>query len=113
MCVYSYDENGDTVARTTGEMLPPRIVSQPISRVVELGQVATFSALVADSRGPSFQWKLNGTDIPVTGDSLVLPNVSAADAGHYSVVITNSLGSETSGSATLTVGNNDDMHSGP
>ena len=58
--------------------------------------------VVADARGVTFQWKFNGTDIPgATGDSLLLTNVSAANEGQYSVVVTNSAGSVTSAPAAL------------
>jgi hypothetical protein len=71
-------------------------------RVVELGQVATFSVVVEDTSGVTFQWKFNGTDIPAaTGDSLLLTNINIASEGQYSVVITNSAGSMTSAPAAL------------
>jgi hypothetical protein len=61
--------------------------------------------VVADASGVTFQWKFNGSDIPgATGDSLLLTNVTAANAGQYSVVVTNSAGSVSSVPAALTIG---------
>jgi hypothetical protein len=49
-----------------------------------------------DASGVTFQWKFNGIDIAgATGDSLILTNVSVAQEGLYSVVVTNSAGSVT------------------
>jgi hypothetical protein len=52
----------------------------------------------------SYQWQFDGADL--TGDtdsSLALTNVTAADAGAYTVVASNTVGSITSTAATLTV----------
>ena len=58
--------------------------------------------MVGDASGVTFQWKFNGIDIAgATGDSLILLNVSAANAGRYSVVVTNGLGSIMSTPTTL------------
>jgi hypothetical protein len=77
--------------------------------MVEPGDVATFSVLVSDTSGASYQWKFNGVNISgATGDSLLLTNVSAANQGQYSVVMTNSVGSVTSIPAALTLGKNGD-----
>jgi hypothetical protein len=52
----------------------------------------------------SYQWNFNGTNIDgATNSLLTLTNVQAADAGNYSVVITNFGGSVTSDVATLTL----------
>jgi len=109
MLRYSYDASGNTVGRAQAEIAPPIILGQPVKQTVELGQIATFSVVVADASGVTFQWKFNGVDIPgATGDSLLLTNVSAANAGQYSVVVTNSAGSVTSAPAALTVGKDGD-----
>src|SRR5207245_6151732 len=48
-----------------------------------------------------------------TGSSLVLNNVSAADAGNYSVVVSGTCGNSVSSSATLTVNQNVVVSSAP
>ena len=99
---YTYDASGNVMIRTLGNVLLPKITGQPVRRIAELGQVATFSVVVEDTSAVTFQWKFNGADIPGdTGDSLVLSNVSAANEGQYSVVITNSVGSVTSAPVEL------------
>src|SRR5215831_2935575 len=97
MLKYSYDASGDIAAQTVASVLPPKIIGQPVTQIAEPGQIVTFSVVVSDANGMTFQWKFNGTDIPAaTGDSIVLANVSAANAAEYSVVLTNSAGSVTS-----------------
>jgi hypothetical protein len=87
-----------------GVILPPQIIGQPVNRNAAPGEIASFTVVVADASGVSFQWKFNGTNIPgATGDSLLLTNVSVVNAGQYSVVVSNSAGSVTSASASLTV----------
>ena len=102
MLKFSFDLNGNLTSQTAGNVLLPKIIGQPVKRVVEPGQVATFSVVVEDTSGVTFQWQFNGTDITgTTGDSLLLPNVNDANVGQYSVVVTNSAGSVTSVPAAL------------
>ena len=97
---YSYDPSGNLMR---GERPWLSADSQATGRAsCRAGQIATFSVVVADARAVTFQWKFNGADIPgATGDSLLLTNVSAANEGQYSVVVTNSAGSVTSAPAAL------------
>ncbi len=109
MLKYSYDASGNLVNQAEAGILPPQILSQPVKQIAELGQIATFSVVVADPTGAAFQWKFNGLNIPgATGDSLLLTNVGAANQGQYSVVVANSVGSVTSIPAALTLGKNGD-----
>jgi hypothetical protein len=57
--------------------------------VLEVGAVSPFS--------PSYQWSFNGIEIlNATNSSLMLTNLQLADAGEYTVVITNVVGAITS-----------------
>jgi sugar lactone lactonase YvrE len=84
---------------------PPFILSSPTNQTAGLGSNAVF-AVSAIGVGPlSYQWQINGTNLPSqTGSSLTLTNVQWSDAGNYTVIITNNYGSVTSSVATLTVG---------
>src|ERR1041385_8094493 len=93
-----------TLTVTGGTVSPPAIVTQPISATVAAGGSATFT-VTATGVGPiSYQWLKDGTAISgQTGAALTLNNVTAASAGSYSVAVSNSGGTTTSASATLTV----------
>lgn len=87
-----------------GTLFVPVIISHPSNTGVVLGQTATFTVTVSGNPTPSFQWFKNGVALPSsTGATLRILNAQAADAGAYSVVVTNANGSGTSASATLTV----------
>lgn len=83
---------------------PPGIAKHPQSIDACLGGSAPFSVtpsgLILSSYG--YQWRFNGTNIAgQTAGSFVRTNVSAADVGSYTVVVTNAGGSVTSAVASL------------
>ena len=81
-----------------------RILEQPQSVTVTSGGRATFSVLASGTPAPTYQWRLDGNDIAgATGPSLSVDTVSPANAGAYSVVVQNVVGSVTSGDAVLGV----------
>ena len=91
-----------TVSQAT---VAPAINTQPVNQTVTAGQTATFW-VTATGTGPfNYQWKKGGTDISgATSSSYTTPATSSADSGaQYSVVVSNSAGTVTSSSATLTV----------
>ena len=99
---FIHDVSGNVVIRTLQIVLPLQITGQPRKQVAAAGEIVTFSVVVADTRAATFQWRFNGADIPgATGDSLLLTNVSTANEGLYSVVVTNTAGSVTSDPAAL------------
>jgi len=85
-------------------------VSQPGSRTNDPGTTATFSVLAGSSAPLSYQWRKDGAPLvdggKIAGSGtalLTLTNVLGADAGGYSVVVSNGFGSLTSAVATLVV----------
>jgi uncharacterized delta-60 repeat protein len=85
-------------------VVPALITSQPQSLTVDRGQNATFSVTASTALPLSFQWYKDGALLTGrTAASLTLTNVQGTDAGAYSVVITNGVGSVTSALAVLTV----------
>jgi hypothetical protein len=93
---------------------PPVVTTQPASRGVNLGQTATFT-VTATGRGPlSYQWYKWSTPIMTgTGPTLEIPNVGTNDLANYSVKITNSDGSTTSATATLSLLQSPTITGGP
>ena len=82
----------------------PFIQSQPASQAVSAGQDAIFAVGASGLPTPAYQWLKNGVAIPgATGPTLFLSGVQASDAGNYSVTVSNSIGSATSATASLTV----------
>lgn len=84
--------------------MAPLILSQPKNVTASAGQSAMFSVSVAAIPDATYQWFRNGAAIRgATGATLNLANISARDAGRYSVSVTNRAGSATSAAAALTV----------
>ena len=83
----------------------PFIVAQPHSVSVAASQSATFTVLAGGTANLSYRWYFN-TNTPVpnaTNAILTLANVQSANAGVYTVVITNIAGTVTSTNAMLAV----------
>jgi hypothetical protein len=82
----------------------PVITSQPTSLTVNAGASATFTVVATGAPVPTYQWYKNGVAISgATNASYTDASALAADAGSYTVVVTNSVSSVTSSAATLTV----------
>jgi hypothetical protein len=83
--------------------VPPNITTPPVSQTVTAGQNATFN-VVASGTGPLFyQWSFSGTNlVGATNAWLTVTNVQMAQAGSYTIQVTNSAGSAAS-SANLIV----------
>jgi hypothetical protein len=83
----------------------PVIVVQPASQSVYLGQSVTFSVgITSGGILPGYQWRKDGGPIAgATGATLTIGSALSANAGSYTVVVTNGAGSSTSNAAILTV----------
>ncbi len=81
----------------------PVILSQPCSQTVTEGLNATFN-VISLGESPAYQWRFNGNRVAdVTSPALLLTNVQLAQAGDYTVVLSNAFGAITSNPAILTV----------
>jgi len=101
---FTYDPSGNLIRRMPGGSGAPTIKNHPASKVVAPGATASFSVVVGHVAGTTFQWCHNDAPIPgATTDTLLLPNVSDADAGQYTVTVTTALGIATSNPAHLSV----------
>ncbi|MBI2925514.1 MAG: PQQ-binding-like beta-propeller repeat protein [Verrucomicrobia bacterium] len=82
----------------------PTITDQPEDQRVVVGRSASFSVSATGAPPLSYQWRFKGADISgATSPALTLNDVQLADAGEYTVVVRNALGSTTSQPATLAV----------
>jgi sugar lactone lactonase YvrE len=83
---------------------PPVITTQPRSQTVVGGGSVQFSVTAVGVPAPTYQWYVNGNALSgATSNTLSFANVRAPDAGDYTVIVTNALGSTTSSAAMLTV----------
>ncbi|MFM2294129.1 MAG: hypothetical protein RLZZ350_542, partial [Verrucomicrobiota bacterium] len=93
-----------SVANLTIVDTAPSITSQPQSRTNNAGNTASFSVSVTGTTPRTFQWFFNGTAIgSATNQNLSVANVQPANAGNYSVAISNAFGGVVSANALLTV----------
>ncbi len=84
----------------------PAIARQPAPQTAATGSTVVLNVEASGTPTPSYQWRRNGAAITgATGAMLVIKNAAAADAGTYSVVATNSVGTVTSANATLALSN--------
>ena len=83
---------------------PPVITSQPTNETLTAGWTADFTVGVT-GMGPLFyQWECNGSNVAGGNNAeLLLSPVSLAEAGTYSVVVSNAFGATNSTNVTLTV----------
>ncbi len=87
-----------------GWLEAPTILIQPVGQNSCLGQTAVFFVSAAGAQPLAYQWYFNGVSLPGrTSTNLVLASLQKNQAGQYTVVITNMLGSVTSASAPLVV----------
>jgi formylglycine-generating enzyme required for sulfatase activity len=81
----------------------PAITTQPANKTVTPGSAVTLNVVAAGS-GLSYQWRKDGVNISgATGSSYLIASVQNANAGSYTVVVSNANGSITSQSAQLSV----------
>jgi len=93
-----------SAAATLTVLVPPAIAIAPVSASIVQGNSVSFSASATGTAPLSFQWLKDGGIIAgAVSNVLTLSAVSTNDAGNYSVVVTNIVGSAASSSAALTV----------
>lgn len=92
-----------TFAATVASVAPGFTV-QPTSLTVAAGDSVVLRG--AANAAASYQWQRNGADVfGATNATLVINNVSTANAGSYTLIARNPIGATTSTAATLTVTN--------
>jgi hypothetical protein len=94
-------------ATSVGKCAPPvapSIITQPTNQITIIGGSATFTVSATGTLPLTYQWQFNGTNINgANAISLTLNNAQLENAGNYSVVVTNHIGSIVSSNAVLTV----------
>lgn len=97
-------DRGNHTIRKGQRVRPPTIATHPFDRSAIVGQTVSL-AVSATSHVPlSYQWRKDGNDVPGGSEAiLILADVKLSDAGNYSVVVTNTVGSTTSATVRVTV----------
>ncbi|WP_334319023.1 immunoglobulin domain-containing protein, partial [Termitidicoccus mucosus] len=90
--------------------VPPSITTQPASQTKMAGESVTFTVTATGDAPLSYQWKKGSANLAngerITGATsamLTISGLTAADAGSYTVTVTNAVNSATSNAATLAV----------
>jgi hypothetical protein len=97
--IYSADGAGKCSSGTA-----PSITVQPTNQVASVGGSLSFTVAAAGTAPLSYQWRFAGTNLAgATSTALTLTNLQMAQAGSYTVQVTNLYGSATSSNAVLTV----------
>ena len=98
--------NGDATV-TANFSGAPVISTQPKSQTIISGTSVTFNVAATGVTPLSYQWSDNGTSLPgATQATYTIANVQAANAGTYTVIVSNGiLPNATSNGAVLTVVN--------
>lgn len=82
----------------------PTITTQPAAQPAAVGGSATFSVTATGDATLTYQWSRDDVVLPsAQSATLTLSSLTAADAGNYSVVVKNALGSATSVAVSLTI----------
>lgn len=100
------DSEIDFLFQNPGQSLSgaPVITLPPRSVAVAAGANVTFSVTVSGTGPFGYQWLFNGVAVPsATGSTLTLTSVQTANAGNYSVRVSNGQGSTISAAAVLDV----------
>ena len=84
---------------------PPKILAQPANRVAAIGSTVLFTVRCNGGQPISYQWFRNGTNIlaRATNSIFAIAGLQPSDAGDYSVLLSNSVGTVMSQPATLKV----------
>ncbi len=83
---------------------PPVIATQPASLILNPGQTSALSVVASGTAPLAYQWRKDGTAVTgATTATLAFSSAATADAGSYTIVVTNAFGTATSDAATVAV----------
>lgn len=89
---------------STNSVSAPVITTQPQNQSAFVGATVSFEVVASGTSPLNYQWRFNETNLPnANGATLLLTNITSANAGNYSVLVSNNAGSTNSNVAMLTV----------
>jgi hypothetical protein len=97
--------SGSATLTVNSAPVGPSISTQPANQTVTAGLTATFSVVAAGTAPLTYQWQKNNANISnaTLASYTTPPTVSGDNGATFRVIVTNSVTSITSNSATLTV----------
>ena len=97
--------NNGTIATNCGAApVAPSITTQPLGQTVTNGATVVFSVAATGTPPLRYEWFFNGTNtVGAASATLGMTNVQPADAGSYTVKVSNDAGNVTSDPAVLRV----------
>ncbi|MCK9316462.1 MAG: leucine-rich repeat protein [Verrucomicrobia bacterium] len=105
--VVTVSKEGDSVTSHVATLIVdtiPEFIAQPQNQTVIVGESVELSGIAYGTAPLTYQWYKNGTLIEgATADTLYLEHVTIIDAGNYTLMVTNELGSVTSSPAVITI----------
>ena len=105
----TYEEDGVSktitkVVSIASSIIPPSILSQPLSQTIREGESAFLTASVAGTEPFDYQWQRNGVNLKNANSlSYTINNATVSDSGAYTLVVSNSKGSVSSEPAYIKV----------
>ena len=103
-CVVTSD--GGTITSSTAVVSvlnPPAITVQPSNQTLNLGQTISLSTTATGAGTLSYQWYKGATPVGTNANTFTKTNAQTGDAGSYTCVVTNVVGTITTNAATVTV----------
>ena len=102
---FSFQDTINSYIYLTGKFTPlrrPAITVQPQNQTNVAGSQVVFYVEATNATPFSYQWRKDGALIPsATNSSYVINSVASANAGNYTVQVSNSMGSTNSAKAAL------------
>jgi hypothetical protein len=99
--IVGYPAGDDDAGDVTNSLV---ISGEPASQEAKAGDAVEFAVEAAASPAATYQWLKNAVPIAgATAAKLKIASAQTADAGDYTVTVTNAAGSATSPAATLTI----------
>jgi hypothetical protein len=100
----STDASFDCSLIATQTAFAPWIIAQPAEQQIPSGSNAAFAVSARGTAPLAYQWRYNGAPVPgANASTLIVSNATSAQAGDFSVVVSNPAGAVTSVVARLVI----------